>query len=211
MQLWEKIKENRLLIGGLALLVVTGISYKLFFTEKEEVLLPLSNPSISVEEENEGTSTVNEVSTVQWIVVDVKGAVRQPGVYELVVPSRVIDAIQAAGGLTEQADLGRVNQAAFLVDAQVVYIPTVGEESSVWEGQQITTMDGKGIDDGLIDLNTATDSMLQTLPGIGPSKAQAIIRYREEHGAFKDVNELLNVSGIGQKTLEKLLPLITIR
>ncbi len=211
MQLWEKVKENRLVFIGLALLVIIGVGYKFLFTETEQVLLPLTNPEQAIAEDHLSIYTPNEEVPVQTIVVDVKGAIKHPGVYELTAPSRVVDAIQVAGGLNEDADIGRVNQATFLVDAQVVYIPTLGEDESVWEGQIIFALDGGEIDDGLVDLNTATDSMLQTLPGIGPSKSQAIIQYREEHGSFRDVEELLNVSGIGQKTLDKLLPLITVR
>ncbi|WP_052329868.1 helix-hairpin-helix domain-containing protein [Thermicanus aegyptius] len=149
---------------------------------------------------------------VQWIEVDVKGAVRNPGVYKIEENARVHDLLEKAGGTVEEADLSQVNLAAFLKDGQVVYIPRIGEQGVGWN-PPTASISSKGGDAGetLIDLNSATLEELDQLPGIGPAKAESILRYREEHGPFKDVNELTNVSGIGEKTLEKLLPYITVR
>lgn len=156
----------------------------------------------------------NEPRHAAEIVVDVKGAVRLPGVYALPEGSRVRDAISEAGGLTEAADRDRINLAARLVDAMVVYIPAKGEDKAP---EIITGGAGGGADARIgpetarkVNINTADAKTLSTLPGIGPTRAQAIIDYRTEHGPFRDIAELKNVSGIGPKTFEKLAPYVTV-
>ncbi|MFO7315627.1 MAG: helix-hairpin-helix domain-containing protein [Bacilli bacterium] len=148
-------------------------------------------------------------------VVDVKGAVKFPGVYELTTEDRIIDAIQMAGGYSEEADSNYINHAQKLQDEMVIYIPKKGE-SLEGEGPSsvgpvfVQSQKTAGQKDPLVNINTADESQLTTLPGIGPSKAKAIIQYREENGKFKQIDELKNVSGIGEKTFEKLKDLITI-
>lgn len=214
-RLWERMKEYRLFIF-LLLLTLVGGSYLYFFQSEEEMVLPLDEEhdireNIDKEQGNQNPA----VQDVKKIMVDVKGAIKSPGVYELDEGMRVNDAIRVAGGLNEDADVTRVNLAAFLVDGQVVYIPTVNEEESVWlnlsnSGEDPTLANSQG-NDSLVNVNTATLEELDALPGIGPSKAKAIIEYREEHGPFTDVKQLGEVSGIGEKTLEKLLPYIRVK
>ncbi|MBT9283228.1 MAG: ComEA family DNA-binding protein [Hydrogenibacillus schlegelii] len=146
------------------------------------------------------------------IVVDVKGAVARPGVYRLPAGARVFEALEAAGGLLPEADVDRVNRAAVLADAAVVYVPKKGEAAEAGGSSPAGADAGSGAAGrtAKVNLNTADAALLQTLPGIGPTRAQAIIAYREEHGPFRDVTELKNVSGIGPKTLERLLPYVTV-
>ncbi|MBT9283646.1 MAG: ComEA family DNA-binding protein, partial [Hydrogenibacillus schlegelii] len=150
------------------------------------------------------------------IVVDVKGAVARPGVYRLPAGARVFEALEAAGGLLPEADVDRVNRAAVLADAAVVYVPKKGEAAEAGGSSPVGSPAGSDAGSGAaggtakVNLNTADAALLQTLPGIGPTRAQAIIAYREEHGPFRDVTELKNVSGIGPKTLEQLLPYVTV-
>lgn len=145
------------------------------------------------------------------IVVHVDGAVRRPGVHELPAGARVIDAIDAADGLTGEADRARLNLAAPLGDGQRVWVPIAGEEEPPVVGP-----DGGGatagaeIDDGPIDLNRADQAALETLPGIGPSIAGAIIEHRTREGPFGRVEDLLEVSGIGPARLAQLEPLVTV-
>ncbi|QZA33387.1 helix-hairpin-helix domain-containing protein [Hydrogenibacillus sp. N12] len=146
------------------------------------------------------------------IVVDVKGAVARPGVYRLPAGARVFEALEAAGGLLPEADVDRVNRAAVLADGVVVNVPKKGEAAEAGGSSPAGSDAGLGAAGrpAKVNLNTADAALLQTLPGIGPTRAQAIIAYREEHGPFRDVTELKNVSGIGPKTLERLLPYVTV-
>ena len=145
------------------------------------------------------------------ILVDVKGAVKAPGVYSLLLDERVIDAITIAGGYTAEADSTHINHAQKLVDEMVIYVPKIGEDISV---EQVTTVSSSAASgqasSGKLNLNAATEAELTTLPGIGPAKAQAILEYREQNGRFKSVDDLKNVSGIGEKTFEKLKEFIEI-
>lgn len=134
------------------------------------------------------------------IIVDVAGAVNSPKVVELPADSRVADAIAAAGGLTKDADTSQINQAAFLNDGEKIYIPEIGEEDLTSSG--ITTSISK--EASKIDINTATSEELQTLSGVGPATAEKIINYRSDVGYFKEIDELKNVDGIGDKTFDKL-------
>ena len=153
----------------------------------------------------------SEEKQITNIMVDVKGEVTSPGVYELTTEDRVIDAIQLAGGYTKEAETKVVNHAQKLQDEMVIYIPKEGEEPADFPIEQsYTTGQALKNSSGKININTADESLLTTLPGIGPSKAQAIIAYREETGSFKNIEDLTNVSGIGDKTFEKLKELIDI-
>jgi competence protein ComEA len=143
------------------------------------------------------------------IYVDVEGAVQAPGVVCLAEGSRVADALEAAGGLTDQAYIASTNQARSLSDGEQIIIPTIEEyEASLQVGASSSVGASSGVatqsQDGKININTATSAELQTISGIGESKAQKIIDYRNANGNFKSVDELTNVSGIGDKTLESI-------
>ena len=154
------------------------------------------------------------------IYVDVGGAVNHPMLAELSEGSRVDDAIEAAGGLKQEADMTSINRAEFLEDGQKVFIPSfpVDEDGNIIESASGGTAAGSsGSADtamsdpsGKININTADSASLQTLNGIGPATAQKIIDYRESNGRFSSVEDIKNVSGIGDKTYEKLKDSITI-
>lgn len=138
------------------------------------------------------------------ILVHVAGLVRRPGVYELPEGARVIDAIELAGGALGRAALDVLNLAALLTDGQQVVVPrkgTGGEAASGPGGPAATPK---------VNVNTAGATELETLPGIGEVLAQRIIDHREEHGPFASVDELIEVSGIGEVTLEELRDLVTV-
>lgn len=141
------------------------------------------------------------------LVVHVAGWVRRPGVYQLGEGRRVIDAIDAAGGVRRGADLGALNLAAVLVDAQQVVVPRTGGTPA---GTVSPTAVGSPSATALVNVNTAGLEELETLPGIGEVLAGAIVAYREEHGPFTSVDQLLDVSGIGEVTLEELRDLVTV-
>jgi competence protein ComEA len=151
------------------------------------------------------------------VVVHVAGAVTSPGVVRLSTGSRVVDAVSAAGGLRADADPDRVNLAAPLTDGQRVVVPVVGQPAPAVVGNSSGTGAPAGVDggegggsaSGPIDLNTATAEQLDTLPGVGPSTAAAIIEHRASAGPFRSVDALLDVRGIGEAKLEALRDLVT--
>ncbi|MCM3316041.1 helix-hairpin-helix domain-containing protein [Rummeliibacillus stabekisii] len=164
-----------------------------------------------------------EIVASTSIMVDVKGAVKNPGVYKLDGDSRVIDAIKLAGGYAKNAQSKQINHAQKLQDEMVIYVPQTGEE--VEEVLAIASNDktavqpsintsspsgGSQSTSNLVNLNTADESVLQTLNGIGPAKAQAILAYRTENGSFRTIEDLKNVTGIGDKTFESLQDQITV-
>lgn len=167
-----------------------------------------------IKDEKDNPPVQEEIQEPEIIMVDVKGQVAMPGVYSSSQGERVIDVIQRAGGLTENADESQVNFAEHVQDAMVIYIPAKGEEGvTISTGTSVNpsiTGGGSG-NQAKINLNKADETQLQNLPGIGPSKAAAITEYRETSGPFKSVEDLKNISGIGDKTFEKLKDLITVQ
>ncbi|GKW46876.1 helix-hairpin-helix domain-containing protein [Planococcus sp. NCCP-2050] len=142
------------------------------------------------------------------IMVDIKGQVANPGVYELQTGARAKDAIQAAGGFLETAETLSINLAMVIQDEMVLYVPEIGEEAAVpaIQAQQPAAAEAGS----LVNLNTATAEELMTLTGIGPSKAEAILSYRTENGNFQSIEDLTKVTGIGDKTFDKLKEAITV-
>ena len=163
---------------------------------------PTTTAEDDTKKETEATAVSGEVK------VHVVGAFTAAGVYTLPADARVDDAVRAAGA-TANADLSQLNLAQKLADGQKITVPAVGESaapastSSVSENTQATP-------DVLVNINTATAEQLQNLPNIGEVRAKAIIDYREEHGGFKAIEELQEVSGIGEKTFEHLSAYVTV-
>lgn len=139
------------------------------------------------------------------ILVDVAGWVRRPGVYEFAEGARVIDAIDAAGGARPGAVLSSLNLAAPLVDGTQVLVPKESQSAPTTE-----TGTGTSGATGLVNVNSATNAELETLPGIGEVIAQAIVDHRTENGPFTSVEQLVDVSGIGDATLENIRELVTV-
>lgn len=152
-------------------------------------------------------------SSAALVVVDVAGKVRRPGVYRLPAGSRVDDAIRAAGGALRGVDLGALNLAAVLVDGQQVAVgrPAAAGPGPVATGGAPAPGAPSGGSAGApVNLNSATLEQLEGLPGIGPALGQRILDYRTEHGSFASVDDLNDVSGIGDVTFERLKPLVTV-
>lgn len=150
----------------------------------------------------------NKSSAAAEVYVDVDGAVARPGVYRLTDGARVSQAIDAAGGLTAEADVTGLNRASKITDGQKIHVPTVGEQQAATSAggadNGVASASGKGTSSGLVNINTASAAELQTLSGIGPSMAQSIIDERTQNGAFASVDDLMRVSGIGEKKLAKI-------
>ena len=191
---WESwsLSAKAAVIGGI-LLILVGVGG--LFSKKEESV--------------EGTTVVEttmlvektEVSTTQETVifVDIKGAVKNPGVYQMKVGDRVKDALDAAGGLTEEADSQKVNLAKRLEDQMVIVVPKVGEEAEEISAGVTSKEEAK---EGKVNINTATVEELKTLKGVGEKKAEAIIEYRKKNGSFQTKEDLMKVRGIGKKLFE---------
>lgn len=142
------------------------------------------------------------------LYVHVGGAVRRPGLYRLEDGARVDDAVQAAGGVLEDADLDALNLAARVKDGDKVLVPS---RNGTAEASADTQAGGGGATSGgLVNLNTATIADLETLPGIGPAIARRIIDFRESNGGFRKIEDLLEVPGIGTKTFEELRDHVTV-
>jgi competence protein ComEA len=151
---------------------------------------------------------------LEKVMVDVKGEIKQPGVYQSNQTERVIDVIQRAGGLTDNADQSQVNFAANIQDEMVIYIPAKGEASTSSPATSPApsgTANSSGKNTGKININKADENELQNLPGVGPAKAAAIIQYRKENGPFQTVEDIKKISGIGDKTFEKLKESISVQ
>ncbi|WP_338789037.1 helix-hairpin-helix domain-containing protein [Metabacillus sp. FJAT-53654] len=181
----------------------SGSSEVLSIQEEKDPLTLLDMEEPATEIKN------NEAEGKSVLVIDIKGAINQPGVYELETGARVHQLIDIAGGLKKDADELAINLAAPLEDGMVVYIPKKGEVTD----NQFTMPAGQDRSDAKdkININLATSEELQTITGIGPSKAEAIITFRDENGPFTSPEGLLEVSGIGEKSLEKIKEEITIK
>lgn len=169
----------------------------------------------------DGTETLQAQDVMetqpQKIFVDICGAVQRPGVYELEEGMRVCDAVEAAGGLLENADLASLNQAALLADAAKIYVYT--QEEAAQQGISALEQSVTGVSSGQessavavkVNINTADIAQLCTLSGIGESRARDIIAYREANGAFQSTEEIMNVSGIKEATFQKIKDEIAVR
>jgi competence protein ComEA len=164
---------------------------------------------------SEGTvQSVGQLQSALQIVVHVAGEVRNPGVYELPPGSRIIDAVNAAGGITARADVEVINLATPLIDSSQVYVPAKGSVrqqsfARPQPGMNVgASTDSQQASSGLVNINRATAAELEKLPGVGPSTAQAIIDYRSSHGPFASPEDLLNVKGIGPSKFAAMQPLV---
>ena len=173
---------------------------------------PAGSPVVSGDEAQLSDSTGTPLDGT--IFVDIGGAVKTPMLAELPNGSRVDDAIEAAGGLRKEADMTNINRAEFLVDGQKVFIPSyaLDEDGNIIESSAAGSVPDSGTSSatgaidpsGKVNINTADSTQLQTLNGVGPATAQKIIDYRDSSGRFTTIEDLKNVSGIGDKTFEKL-------
>ena len=158
------------------------------------------------------TTRVEETTTImpQNCYVDIKGEVLRPGVYEFSCESRIQEVIKKAGGFTEEADETKINLAQKISDQMQIIVPNLHsqQEGGVTEGNSgkgnLSNTTPSNSKQGTVNINTATLEELQTIKGIGKKKAEAILQYRKEHGAFRTKEDLLQVKGIGKKALEAI-------
>lgn len=189
---------------ALFFLVLSGVFYSCNF-EKEEGEV-LTEPSGSREEAENFTEDAPEEeaqSPGENIYVHVCGAVKHPDVYETVSGTRVYEVIKMAGGVTEEGRADALNLAEPVFDGQRIVVPTFAEAEEEQKETGYTS-------DGLVDINKASEELLTTLPGVGPSKAKSIISYREEKGAFQSIEDIKNITGIKEGLFNKIKDYISV-
>ncbi|MGM9925494.1 MAG: helix-hairpin-helix domain-containing protein [Bacillus sp. (in: firmicutes)] len=204
------VEKKTLALIGIAVALVVGLAVMFFPEKNQEELITadrlLEEKEAEAEPEEE---TIEQEEPIKK--VDVKGAINRPGVYIAAADDRVLDVIGKAGGFTAQADKNAVNLAQRVEDQMMVYVPAVGEQVNLPTVPAAAGASAaSGQTGGKVNINSATEDELQTISGIGPAKAQAIIQYRTEKGAFSSIDELKEISGIGEKTFEKLKDQVTI-
>lgn len=229
-----KVKLKEKIIGALSILILSIIflvagyiinhnkeeEYKEVFLDEQQYLQGQNSKGNGENENTENKASSNNDNENQEnindskIVVDIKGAVKDPKEYELKAGSRVRDLIEIAGGLTPEADKEKIYFSKILEDEQCIKIYKIGEEILDSEIEAESHQEkGTGAEEskGKININKATVDEFMTIPGIGQVKAQSIVDYRNENGKFNSVDELTNITGIGVKTLEKLRDKVDIK
>lgn len=204
MKAW--LLENKYYFGA----AIAAVALFIYFSQNEAPA-GISAENEIVEAAGEETDKVpasnKEEALPEIILVDVKGAVKKPGVYRGEREERVGDIISRAGGLSETADASQVNFAQRIEDEMVIFIPVKGEG----DPSSISSSTAGSQNSNSININKADAEELQNIPGIGPAKAAAIIEYREKNGSFKEPEQLMEISGIGEKTFEKMKDAVTVR
>ena len=218
-------KKQKIIIG---IFIVVVAIVAIYYSYKQENNFLEEAENLEIENQaKEGAEESEETTEKEKIIVHISGAVQNEGIVELESGSRVADAIEKAGGLKENAYMDEINLAYQLEDGEKIHIPTVEEQKekenqeSKVENESATGSDGttsrssnSSINNGSqikININTATEEELDTLPGIGPSTATKILDYRKEKGKFKTIEEIKEVSGIGESKYEKIKDKITVK
>lgn len=193
--------------SGLAMATLGGESDGVTFERDATSVERADTGSAGASDDGDPSSDSKKAIAASEVYVDVDGAVVTPGVYRLREGARVAQAIDAAGGLTPEADVAGLNRASKVVDGQKIYVPHVGEQQTV----DVVAGSGPGeasagasVASDLVNINTANASELQTLSGIGPSMAQSIIDERTQNGPFTSIDDLMRVLGIGEKKFAKI-------
>lgn len=197
----------------LVIIILIGIYY--FFRENSNNYEEINKSDIIIESNENIKNSVSEEDIEENIKVYIIGEVKTPGVIELNAGSRLEDAIILAGGTTNLSDLSKINLARVLEDGQKIYIPSINENGND-NLQEVEELEEYDTNNNLkstkkININTATITELCTLSGVGESLANKIIKYREENGKFKTIEDLKNVNGIGDKKYESLKDYICVK
>ncbi len=226
--MYELNKKQKIILAIIVTIIATIFLYYIY--TKEDSTFISSEETIGENQIEETQENIEDENNT--IIVHVSGAVNKEGIVELEENSRISDAIDKAEGLKEDADTSKINLAYKLEDGMKIYIPTIGEvvaeneetenNSTVDETSKYVTSSAGVVQEtqtnetssqnsnGKININTATQTELETLPGIGPSTALKIINYREENGEFETIEEIKEVSGIGDAKYENIKDLICV-
>lgn len=205
----SKQKKIVIIVG---IIIIIGILYFIYNEVDKKSTDQIDNNMLSIE-----NNTKENEESKELVIVHITGAVRTPGIVKLPEGARIEDAIDKAGGLTEDADISDVNLAYVLEDGIKIKIPTISEEKNE---EIIINSSGEGIvekeisnnsENKIININKANETDLQTLPGIGASLAGRIVEYRNSNGKFNEIEDIKNVSGIGESKYENIKNLICVK
>jgi competence protein ComEA len=201
-------RQEKIVLLVIILIILLIIGLRIYTQEQNAITIVPAVDSIesSIEKEN-----IQE----EICIVHISGAVSNPGVYQLNGNKRIIDVVKIAGGELENANVDAVNLAAHIFDGQKIVIPFLAENSGENNNQNVLPNNnpeqyGYSSQNNLVNLNTATSSQLEDLPGIGPVLAKSILEYRQKYGQFRDIADIKNVGGIGEKRFESIKEYITV-
>ncbi|MBE6025642.1 MAG: ComEA family DNA-binding protein [Clostridiales bacterium] len=213
-------EENSKTVRMAALIIVVGLSILFFWIHGDQGTRVISEAEVGTEEaagsyedsqydEQAADQEAPAASSVAY--VDISGEVNKPGVYKVTPETRLFEVIDMAGGLTEKADPDSLNRAEKVTDGQKIIVLSYDESSEIGKSSSSVPDYGLTSDEGdKVNINTADSSELQTIPGIGPAKAQSIIDYREQNGYFTTTEDIMDVTGIGQKTYASIKDYIVV-
>lgn len=203
-------KREQIVILIIVFIIISILGFEFFLRDIIKVdnsqLEVINNDDLIINEPADNSNSSDEEGT---IIVHISGQVNRPGVVELENGKRVIDAVELAGGLKNDADIDRINLAKKLVDEEKIYVPKIGEEVSIELSESIATTSDQS-QSGKVNINTCSKSELVGLPGIGDVIADRIIEYRSTN-KFSTIEDIKNVSGIGEKKFESIKDLITVK
>lgn len=207
----ESLSKKQIIIIGIIIIVIAIVIIYYFFNNLQQINYDYLDDTEQIQEDNQEENITKKEEAL--IVVHIAGAVQKEGIVKLEEGARIIDAIEAAGGLKEEADLTNINLAYAISDGQKIYIPNINEENSNLENGEglVNTTGGNQEENTLININTATVTELLELPGIGSSTAQKIVDYRKENGKFNTIEEIKNVSGIGDAKYNNIKDYICVK
>lgn len=194
-------KKTLIKILSVVLILLVAVVLRIHDESKSDITIETADPADEVEYSGES------IAETQVLFVDIGGAVKSPGVYQVSKDTRLFEVIEMAGGLSDEADADHVNRASFVEDGQKIIIPVKGSEGTA--DMTTASVGTDGADNGLININTASADELKTLSGVGDVTAEKIIEYRSSK-AFKSIEDIMSVDGIGSKTYEKIKDRITV-
>ena len=196
----ELSKNEKIIICIILVIIISVIGYYIYVNINNNELYIEEDDSYIEENHNNVDNETSVNKNEETIIIHIAGCVENEGVYEIKKDSRISDAIDISGGLTSDANIKSINLAQKLNDGQKIYIPNINEDIEEYKGDDTNLFEYNE----LININTATQTQLETLPGIGPSTADKIIQYRKENGNFKNIEDIKNVSGIGDSKYENI-------
>lgn len=215
-------KNQKLIIIGIGIIIVSVISYYIFqrIENSKYELLEIEEVISNLNEVGSNNTVTENIGIIddgveETIIVHIAGSVKNSGIIFAKEGARVSDIISLAGGLIDEADISKVNLAYMVEDGQKIYIPSIHDK----EEHYITGENGEGIveqgniekPNTVVNINTANQTELETIPGVGPSTANNIINYREENGKYKTIEDIKNVPGIGDSKFENMKSYIKVK
>ena len=210
------IKDNQKQVRMAALILIVGLSILFFWIKGDSGTIKVEDNTEEDIETSEEVGIKDEEgeetgASPEDIYVDISGEVKDPGVYKVTTETRLFEVIDMAGGLTTKADTNSLNRAEKVTDGQKVIVRAIGETNDKGYDPYDQNYDGEeDVSGGKVNINIADIEALQILPGIGPQRAKSIIDYREQNGYYSTIEEIMNVSGIGERTFDSIKDMIDV-